>query len=126
MNLTRLLRPLFAGRVRASHNWAYATEQVQRHQLQWLLQMGASTEIGHRYNFGTMRSYEEYAAMVPQLAYPDIRNDVMRMVSGERDILWPGVTRRFAQSSGTSDGRSKYIPITSDSLKRCHYHGSKD
>lgn len=126
MNLTRLLRPLFGGRVRAARNWIDGTETVQRRQLQWLLHRGASTEIGQRHNFGTLRSYEEYAAGVPQLAYPDIRADVMRMVNGEKDVLWPGVTRRFAQSSGTSDGRSKYIPITADSLTHCHYQGGKD
>jgi hypothetical protein len=50
----------------------------------------------------------------------------MEMVSGKRDVLWPGVTRRFAQSSGTSDGKSKYIPVTDDSLRLCHYCGGRD
>lgn len=47
----------------------------------------------------------------------------MRMVAGERDVLWPGVCRRYAQSSGTSGGKSKYIPITDDSLRINHYGG---
>ncbi len=50
----------------------------------------------------------------------------MRMVGGEPDVLWPGVTRRFAQSSGTSGGKSKYIPLTSDSLRLNHYQGGFD
>ena len=50
----------------------------------------------------------------------------MEMAEGRRDILWPGITRRFAQSSGTSDGKSKYIPVTDDSLRICHYRGGSD
>ena len=48
------------------------------------------------------------------------------MIAGEKNILWPGTTRRFAQSSGTSDGKSKYIPVTADSLRRNHYQGGSD
>lgn len=50
----------------------------------------------------------------------------MRMIAGEKDILWPGVTRWYAQSSGTSDGRSKFIPITDDSLRINHYAGGAE
>ncbi len=47
----------------------------------------------------------------------------MRMIAGEKDVLWPGLTRNFAQSSGTSDGKSKYIPVTPASFSRSHYKG---
>ena len=60
------------------------------------------------------------------VSYEDIRDDIMRMVAGGRDILWPGICRRYAQSSGTSDGKSKYIPVTDDSLRLNHYAGGRD
>lgn len=50
----------------------------------------------------------------------------MRMIEGEKDVLWPGRCMNYAQSSGTSGGRSKFIPITADSLQRCHYRGASD
>lgn len=67
-----------------------------------------------------------YTADVPTVAYDDIRPMAMRMVDGEKDVLWPGVCRRFAQSSGTSGGKSKFVPITDDSLRRNHYPGTSD
>ena len=48
------------------------------------------------------------------------------MVAGESNVLWRGKTHNFAQSSGTSDGKSKYIPITKESFSRCHYRGATD
>ena len=47
----------------------------------------------------------------------------MDAVAGRKDVLWPGVTKRFAQSSGTTDGKSKYVPLTDDSLRLNHYRG---
>lgn len=126
MNLTRIVAPYFAPRIRAAARWEHDSEAVQREQLAWLLHRARRTAIGERYGFGSLRSYEEFAAAVPLLPYPDIRRWVMDMVGGKRDILWPGITRRFAQSSGTSDGKSKYIPVTADSLRLCHYRGGSD
>jgi len=60
---------------------------------------------------------------VPLVEYEELRSDVMRMVRGGRNVLWPGVCRNFAQSSGTSGGKSKYIPVTADSLRENHYAG---
>ncbi|MDE6127240.1 MAG: GH3 auxin-responsive promoter family protein, partial [Muribaculaceae bacterium] len=67
--------------------------------------------------------YERFSALEVN-GYPAIRPYVMRMVEGEADVLWPGVCRRFAQSSGTSDGKSKFIPITPRGLRLSHYAGA--
>jgi len=58
--------------------------------------------------------------------YEEIRPLVNRMIQGERNVLWRGRVTHFAQSSGTSDGKSKYIPITSEAFSRCHYQGATD
>lgn len=99
-------------------------ERSQNRVLRTLLHDARSTEIGRKYAFASIGSAEEYCARVPLRPYEDIRNDVMRMVRGEKDVLWRGVCRRFAQSSGTSDGFSKYVPVTDDSLNRNHFRGS--
>lgn len=101
------------------------TEEAQRRQLQWLIERGRRTLWGRQHCFGSLRSYEDYRRAVEPADYTAVRGLVMRMIAGERDILWPGVTRRFAQSSGTSDGKSKYIPVTTDSLRHNHYLGGR-
>lgn len=126
LNLTPILRPGFAPRVRAAHSWRGRIREVQEAQLRRLLHMARHTAVGERYGFGAIDSYEKYAAAVPAVEYADIRADVMRMVAGERDVLWPGRCRRFAQSSGTSDGKSKFIPVTDHSLRLNHYLGARD
>ncbi len=91
-----------------------------------LLAEAKDTEYGLRHGFGEIKTYDSFKARVPVAEYPDLRADIERMVDGGRDILWPGVCRRFAQSSGTSDGKSKYIPVTHASLSRNHYAGGAD
>lgn len=126
MNFTPLVKPYFAPRIRACSRWVGHTEAVQRRQFDQLMRNGRKTEFGSKYGFDAIRCYEDWAAKMPLMPYSELRPWIMRMVSGRRDVLWPGVTRRFAQSSGTSDGRSKYIPITADSLHCCHYRGGAD
>ena len=101
-------------------------EATQRRQLAWMIASARDTLVGEKWGFRGMDSYEDFCRRVPLSEYADLRPLVMRMVNGERDILWKGVTRNFAQSSGTSDGKSKYIPITADSFKRNHYQGGAD
>lgn len=124
INLTPVCRPFFVARAKALGHHADDLERTQRRQLRDLLHDARSTEIGRRYGFASMRGVEEFAARVPLRPYEDIREEVMRMVRGEANVLWRGVCRRFAQSSGTSDGFSKYVPVTDDSLRRNHFRGS--
>ena len=126
INLTPLLRPAFAPRVRAARSWEGHIREVQTAQLRRLLYTARRTAAGERHGFAGLRSYADYAHTVPAVEYADIRADVMRMVAGERDVLWPGRCRRFAQSSGTSDGKSKFIPVTDASLRLNHYLGARD
>lgn len=126
LNFTPLVRPFFSARAKALEHHADDLESTQRRVLAGLLHAARSTDVGRRYSFATIGSAEHYAERVEQRPYESIRPEVMRMVNGERDVLWPGCCRRFAQSSGTSDGRSKYVPVTDDSLRLNHYAGSAD
>lgn len=132
MNYTPLARRLIFDRIaRRTDSWTAAEqERIQLKVLKSLLRRARNTEKGLYYDFkGIQKSrflYDDYSYLVPMVDYEDIREDVMRMVEGERNVLWPGRCLNYAQSSGTSGGRSKYIPVTDDSLRRCHYKGSAD
>lgn len=127
LDLTPILRPAFSRTFRRANAAVTRTdtERTQRRVLGALTTAGARTCYGRDHGIRRDMGYEEYAATVPVVEYPDIRPLVELMVQGRRDILWPGVCRRFAQSSGTSDGKSKYIPVTPDSLSFNHYRGAR-
>lgn len=126
IDFTPIVRPYFLRRVKASLRWVTDGELVQREQLAWMIKSARRTLWGEKLGYGNIRCYEDYADSVPVTPYEKIRPLVERMIAGDRDILWPGVIRHFAQSSGTSDGKSKYIPITGESFRRCHYRGGTD
>ncbi|MDE7403188.1 MAG: GH3 auxin-responsive promoter family protein [Muribaculaceae bacterium] len=130
MNLTPFARPGFILRARRTDAWAERGVDIQNRVLRSLLKRAANTQIGNTYDFKEISHSNNpgviFASRVPATGYEEIRADVIRMVHGERDILWPGRCMNYAQSSGTSGGRSKYIPITPDSLNKCHYPGAAD
>lgn len=134
IDCTPIARRLMMSRVRAADRWLRdGTEAVQRGQLERLTRVGCATRYGARNGVGRVGEkmphtddYDVFRRAVPAVSYPDIRDTVMRTVAGERDLLWRGICRRFAQSSGTSDGKSKYIPVTDDSLRLNHYVGARD
>ena len=124
INLTPLARAIFSHRVKKSLRWVGDGEQAQRDQLAWLIAKARRTHWGESYHYEAIRSYEDFAQKVPVSTYEDLAPWIMRQLGGEKDVLWRGRVNRFAQSSGTSNGKSKYIPVTSDALQLCHYKGS--
>ncbi len=130
MDLTPIIRPYFIRVAKRTDCWGAAGKDVQLEQLRSLLHRASSSEVGLRYGFREMAAmrnpYGEFSRRVPLCDYEMIRPDVMRMIRGEKDVLWPGVCCNYAQSSGTSGGKSKYIPVTPDNLRRCHYKGAAD
>lgn len=130
INLTPFARLFFARRGRRIDDWSRHSAEIQLHQLRWLLFRGAATEFGLRHKFEEIirasDPIDAFRRNIPLRDYEDFRADVMRMIDGDKSILWPGRTLSFAQSSGTSGGRSKFIPITDDSLRVNHYGGSSD
>lgn len=130
MNLTPFALPYFLIEARRTDRWATKSADIQMEMLRDLLRRASKSEPGRKFGFAEMAeasdTYHVYSSRVPTHTYEEIRDDVMRMIRGERDVLWPGVCKSYAQSSGTSGGRSKYIPITNDNLRRCHYRGASD
>ena len=126
MDFTPLARGHFLSRLPQQVRYIDHADAVQQGELVWLVERAALTEVGRRHDFSTIRTYQEFKKRVPLCSYEDIRPSVMRMIKGESGVLWPGRVRNFAQSSGTSGGKSKYIPVTADSFKRNHYRGASD
>lgn len=124
MNFTPIARPLFksvdARTMRASAD----IERTQRRVLRQLMEYGKNTLWGREYGFSPDLTPSAYASRLKINGYEAFRPYVMRMLAGEKDILCPGTVKRYAQSSGTSGGKSKYIPLPPRSLRRCHYAGS--
>ncbi len=126
INLTPLARLYLKRRVAEARTWAYDTENVQRRVLQGLVRSGRHCRWGSHHTFNGVRNYDEFVRQMPMTGYEDIRPHVMRMIDGAENVLWPGYVNRFAQSSGTSGGKSKYIPITEEGLRYNHYAGTRD
>ena len=129
-DFTPLFRPRFVRIAKRIDGWHRKTKEIQLNVLTKLLRKGAATQYGKKYNFhGILESkdiYKNFSESIPLIQYEDIRPLVMRMIDGEKNLLWPGKCVDFAQSSGTSGGKSKYIPVTKDSLSGNHYRGGED
>lgn len=99
---------------------------IQHEQFDHLVSKAATTAFGREYDFASIRSYDDFASRVPVRDYVAFSPYVDRMKQGEANVCWPGKVRWFAKSSGTTDAKSKFIPVTDDSLQKCHYRGAKD
>ncbi|GAA4352337.1 GH3 auxin-responsive promoter family protein [Hymenobacter saemangeumensis] len=98
----------------------------QEQVLRQLLRHARSTDWGQRYGFGENISAAAFAERVPVSTYEQLYPELERVLRGERDVLWPGRPRWFAKSSGTTNARSKYVPVTAESLHQCHYRAGRD
>ena len=100
--------------------------EVQLDLLKNLLHAAKKTEIGKQYDFASIPNYQTFAERIPVTAYEDIQPMIERARRGESNIFWPKSIRWFAKSSGTTNAKSKFIPVTNESLEWCHYAASKD
>ena len=126
MSITSLIRPYFERRYRQLDAYATQAESLQRQVLQRLVSAAADTGWGHRFNYETITSYEDWSRRVPISTYDDVKDDIDRMRHGEPDVLWPGRVRWYAKSSGTTNDKSKFIPVSPQGLKDTHYQGGTD
>ena len=126
INFTPIVRNHFLDRLQEHARFIHHADAVQQGELVRLIEKAALTRIGRKYDFSSIRTYRQFASTLPLYSYEDLQPQIMRMVNGIKDELWPGRCMNFAQSSGTSDGRSKYIPITRESFQWNHYPGASD
>lgn len=100
--------------------------EVQKEWFERLVLNGRKTAFGQKFNYDDVHTYDDFKRKVPLQDYNDVKEWVDRETAGEEDVLWPGETQWFAKSSGTTSDRSKFIPVTKESLEECHYKGGKD
>ena len=124
--LTKAISPVFTARQRKIKLFGKQLDDIQCRQFRHLLNTAKNTEWGKRYGFNDISGYKDFRERVPVSDYEDLRPLIERMVNGEKNILWPSVVRWFAKSSGTTNTRSKFIPVTNEILKHCHYKGGLD
>ena len=91
-----------------------------------LIQQAKNTEWGTRYKFGKIRDVTDFQTSLPLQTYEDIKPYIDRIRNGEQNVLWPSIITWFAKSSGTTEDKSKFIPVSNESLKNCHFRGGYD
>lgn len=99
---------------------------MQRDVLMHLVGRASNTEYGLKHAFSEINNYEQFVKCVPVNSYEELKESIDRMRHGESDVLWPGRVKWFAKSSGTTNDKSKFIPVTNEGLHHIHYAGAFD
>ena len=126
MSLTQIIGNVFKPRQKALEKHLKGGEALQRAVLEHLIHTAKDTEYGRNHAFDNIKDYEQFTAMVPVNTYEELKGDIDRMRHGERDVLWPGRVRWYAKSSGTTNDKSKFIPVSDEGLQKIHYAGGRD
>jgi len=100
--------------------------EIQNKTLFNLLKKSSNTLFGKKYSFAKIKSIKDFQNNIPLNHYDDIKDYIHKMIDGEKNVLWPGKITWFAKSSGTTSEKSKFIPISNECLKKCHYKAGKD
>ena len=103
----------------------YPTD-VQKEVFHTLLQTAKQTDYGKQYDFASIKTYEHFKNRLPVVTYEEFYPYVERVMKGEQQVLWPSKIKWFAKSSGTTNAKSKYIPVSQEALDDCHFKGGKD
>lgn len=99
---------------------------VQREGLSKLLKAAADTQWGKKYGYDDIDNAKQFAERVPLQDYESLKPYIDKMRKGEQQVLWSSEIKWFAKSSGTTNDKSKFIPISTESLEECHFKGGKD
>jgi hypothetical protein len=100
--------------------------EVQSELFKKLIDQAKYTEFGKKYDFKSISSLDDYKNRVPVQSYEELFPYIERLMRGEQNLLWPSEITWFARSSGTTNARSKFIPVSPETLEDCHFKGGKD
>ena len=126
MSLTQIVGKVFVPRQHALERYQQEGEALQRAVLNHLIQSAKDTEYGRNHAFAAVKGYDDFISQVPVNTYEELKGDIDRMRQGETDILWPGRVKWYAKSSGTTNDKSKFIPVSNEGLQKIHYAGGRD
>ena len=124
--ITKLVGTALKGRQKKIDRYDTQAEEIQRSVLNHLINRSRGTEWGSRYGYESITTYEQFTARVPVSDYNGLKDYIDRMRHGESDILWPGRVKWYAKSSGTTNDKSKFIPVSREGLDDLHYKGGTD
>ncbi len=99
---------------------------TQKKVFDYLIHKGRYTAWGQKYSYHQLRNVTDYKQRVPISTYEDFFPYIERILKGEQQVLWPSDIKLFAKSSGTTNAKSKFIPVSSEALEDCHFEGGKD
>src|SRR6185436_3743876 len=100
--------------------------EVQEDWRSRLIQSARNTEWGKRYDFASIVTLDDFKERIPVSNYESLKPDIERVMRGEQNVLWASEIKWFAKSSGTTSEKSKFIPVSQESMEECHYKGGKD
>jgi hypothetical protein len=100
--------------------------EVQEELLMNLIRQAEETIVGKQYDFESIKSYKSFSERVPVSTYEELEPLIERTRQGEQNVFWNEPIKWFAKSSGTTNAKSKFIPVSESALEDCHYKGSKD
>ena len=126
MGITSIASWFFRNRQKDLERHNNEAAALQAEVLKHLMNRATDTEYGRKHLFSTIKKYEDFAANVPLNTYEELKGDIDRMRHGEADVLWPGVVKWYAKSSGTTNDKSKFIPVSNEGLHDLHYSGGFD
>ncbi len=127
MNITSLLNKIcFERRLKELDRYTDQAGELQQNVLNKLIETATNTEWGKKYDYKSIQTYEEFKNRVPIQTYEEIKSYVERLRRGEQNLLWPSDICWFAKSSGTTNDKSKFIPVSRESLHDTHYKGGQD
>ena len=101
-------------------------QETQEGQLLRLIERAQLTSWGEKYGYADIQSLEAFRQQVPISSYESFYPYLERAFKGESNVIWPGTTEWFAKSSGTTNDKSKFIPVTDESLSECHFRAGQD
>ena len=126
MSFTQIIRKVFEPRQKALEKHQSGGKALQRAVLEHLIHTAKDTEYGREHGFATTKGYEDFVKYNPVNTYEELKGQIDRMRHGERNILWPGRVKWYAKSSGTTNDKSKFIPVSDEGLQKIHYAGGYD
>lgn len=126
MNITKIISKVFDSRLKEIDLYASQPGEIQHRVLTRLLGQAANTEWGKKYDYKTIRNYDDFKNRLPIQTYEEVKPYVERLRAGEQNLLWPSEIRWFAKSSGTTNDKSKFLPVSKEALQDIHYRGGKD
>jgi hypothetical protein len=122
----RSLKSLFILRYKKMDFFCENPEEQQEMVLKDLIRSSKKTEWGVHFDYKRILNSTQFSEKIPLNDYETMKGWIERMMAGEKNILWPGQVKWFAKSSGTTNDKSKFIPVSKDSLYKCHFKATTD